>query len=261
MYALRTSHFTLESGRIWGCISCLILAAGIILLASSAQAFWFVEADAGAVFTGYNDVRVPGDSGTRFSLMDDLKPEPTYFGRIRLGSTFLRRHTVYALWAPLTVRSRGKLDKDIMFDGTKFSAGTTLHASFRFDSYRLSYRYDFLVSEAWTIGVGLTVKLRDAAIIVDGHDFAEKRNTGFVPLINLHAEWRFAPGWIVLLDGDGLAAPQGRAEDFLLAFQYQINEHVLARIGYRILEGGADNREVYTFSAFHYASAGLGLRF
>jgi len=31
--------------------------------------------------------------------------------------------------------------------------------------------------------------------------------------------------------------------------------------GYRILEGGADNEEVYTFSLFHYLVAGVETRF
>jgi hypothetical protein len=33
------------------------------------------------------------------------------------------------------------------------------------------------------------------------------------------------------------------------------------RAGYRVLEGGADNDEVYTFSMFHYAVAGVAVRF
>jgi hypothetical protein len=36
---------------------------------------------------------------------------------------------------------------------------------------------------------------------------------------------------------------------------------VALRVGYRILEGGADNDEVYTFSLFHYIVAGLVVSF
>lgn len=32
-------------------------------------------------------------------------------------------------------------------------------------------------------------------------------------------------------------------------------------VGYRLLEGGADNDEVYTLAFFHYAVAGLRIRF
>ena len=33
------------------------------------------------------------------------------------------------------------------------------------------------------------------------------------------------------------------------------------RAGYRILEGGADNDEVYNFALFHYASMGISYAF
>jgi hypothetical protein len=33
------------------------------------------------------------------------------------------------------------------------------------------------------------------------------------------------------------------------------------RVGYRLLEGGADVDEVYTFALLHYAVGGLALRF
>jgi len=62
-------------------------------------------------------------------------------------------------------------------------------------------------------------------------------------------------------EGDALAAPQGRAEDVALSLSYDITEKVSFRLGYRLLEGGADNDKVYTFSLFHYAVAGLSYRF
>jgi hypothetical protein len=61
--------------------------------------------------------------------------------------------------------------------------------------------------------------------------------------------------------GDALAAPQGRAEDILAAFYAEAAEGIRLRLGYRILEGGADNDEVYNFTLVHYLSAGLTLTF
>jgi len=65
----------------------------------------------------------------------------------------------------------------------------------------------------------------------------------------------------LLLDGDALAAPQGRAEDILLAATYKFSDNVVIRAGYRILEGGADNDEAYNFSLFNYASFGIAYAF
>ena len=69
-------------------------------------------------------------------------------------------------------------------------------------------------------------------------------------------------GWAggLLFDADALAAPQGRAEDVLLAATWALREGLFVYAGYRTLEGGADNDEVYTFAWFHYAVAGVHLR-
>jgi hypothetical protein len=202
-------------------------------------------------------VRIPGDSGTKFSLSDELQADPTPFYRLRVGGTFLERHTISILYAPLTILSSGKIDRDIEFNDKTYAADTRLRSSFRFDSYRLTYRYDFYRSEKLELGAGLTGKIRDAAIGLDGKEFTEKKNTGAVPLINFRLNWRFTPSWALLFEGDALAAPQGRAEDVLLAIAPRLNEHVALKVGYRILEGGADNDEVYTFSLIHYALVGM----
>jgi len=55
--------------------------------------------------------------------------------------------------------------------------------------------------------------------------------------------------------------PQGRAEDVLVAVTYKLSDSFGIRAGYRILEGGADNDEVYNFSLFHYASVGINYTF
>ena len=63
------------------------------------------------------------------------------------------------------------------------------------------------------------------------------------------------------MDGDALAAPQGRAEDVLIAATYEVSDNLAIRAGYRILEGGADNDEVYNFALFNYASVGVTYTF
>jgi hypothetical protein len=90
---------------------------------------------------------------------------------------------------------------------------------------------------------------------------SEKTNVGFVPLINFRLLWNINDKFGLLLDGDALAAPQGRAEDVLIAATYKLSDNFGIRAGYRILEGGADNDEVYNFALFHYASFGVSYTF
>ncbi|MEZ5198341.1 MAG: hypothetical protein R2764_18715 [Bacteroidales bacterium] len=53
----------------------------IFLGVFSAKAQVSIDLESGAVFTGYNDVRIPGDQGTLFSLKDDLKSKSSFFYR------------------------------------------------------------------------------------------------------------------------------------------------------------------------------------
>ena len=111
-------------------------------------------------------------------------------------------------------------------------------------------------------GLGLTAKIRDAKIaLASSGAVSEKTNVGFVPIINFRLLWNIGNKFGLLLDGDALAAPQGRAEDVLIAATYKLSENFKVRAGYRILEGGADNDEVYNFALFHYASVGLSYTF
>jgi hypothetical protein len=228
----------------------------------AAQAKWQVDLESGLAVSGYNNVRIPGNTGTKLSLSRDLDIDQTVFWRARFSRMFGDKHSLSLLIAPLTFNAEGRLEKDLKFAGAEFSANTSVKAKYRFDSYRLTYRYDFYRRERLRLGIGFTGKIRDAAISVEGGEQkAEKANTGFVPLINFRAEWTISSRFGVLLDGDALAAPQGRAEDVLLALTTSTNKNLQFKFGYRLLEGGADNDEVYTFALVNYLVLGATWRF
>ena len=233
-----------------------------VAFSQSVKAQAFIDLESGVVFPGYNDVRIPGDQGTLFSLKDDLIPENALFYRIRLGYTLNSRHTLSLLYAPLETRSEGSMAQDILFEGVEFPANTELEGTYKFNSYRLTYRYDIVKKPRFEFGLGFTAKIRDAKIALSSPGLeSEKTNVGFVPIINFRLLWNMDDHFGLLLEGDALAAPQGRAEDVLIAATYKLSERVGIRAGYRILEGGADNDEVYNFSLFNYASAGITYTF
>lgn len=225
---------------------------------TSAKAQALIDLESGLVFTGYNDVRIPGDEGTLFSLKDDLSPETAFFYRIRLGYTIKSRHTISLLYAPLETKSAGSKPQDILFEGVVFPANTEIEGKYKFNSYRLTYRYDFVKQPRFEFGLGFTAKIRDARIALSSSQIvSEKTNVGFVPIINFRLFWKVDDKFGLLFEGDALAAPQGRAIDVLTAGTYKLSDRVGIRAGYRILEGGADNDEVFNFSLFNYASVGL----
>lgn len=216
------------------------------------------DVEGGIASTVYNDVRIPGTGGTFLSLSDELKSTSIFYSRIRAGYRLGAKHELLALYAPLKFMYNGSVDRDVVFQGETYFAGTDIAATYKFNSYRLTYRYHILNRQRVDIGIGVTLKVRDALIgLRGGGKESEKTDLGVVPLINFNIHWKVSPRLGLLIDGDALAAPQGRAEDVLTALTFKISDRYTAKAGYRFLEGGADNSTVYTFSMFHYGVLGV----
>lgn len=239
----------------------ILLAIPSVNIFASSVTPW-LNLETGGFISGYNDVRIPSDTGTYFSLSDDLSTQSWYYFRLTAGID-IKKHSLFILYAPLLVESMGTIDKDITFYGETFTSGSNLTGLYKFNSYRLTYAYKFIGIPEFELYAGLTAKVRDAYISLDdGTTTAKRTNLGFVPLIHLSAEWLFAPRFSLLLNGEGLAAPQGRAEDFQLSLVYSPIENLSVRAGYRLLEGGSDGGGlVYSFSMFHYFGIGAEYRF
>ena len=196
----------------------------------------YVDLETGLTFSGYNDVRIPRSTGTRISLSEQLQTDPAIFYRLRLTYIINNKHTISVLVAPLRLHCEGKINQQVLFNDSVFPANVPLKATYRFDSYRLTYRYDFFQTDKIKFGLGFTAKIRDAAITLESDSLkSEKLNVGFVPIINFNFQWVFSNTLSFLINGDALAAPQGRAEDVLTAIQYNPNKNIGIRysvIGY-----------------------------
>jgi hypothetical protein len=242
--------------------ACLTLALlPSLALAGEAALVPSLDLETGVAFASRNDVRVPGDSGTTFSLTDGpFQSDRTPFVRVRAGASY-GRHGLLLTFAPLRLSGRGQEGGSVTFRGLSFTTGD---ASFRyrFDTYRLTYRYALVSGPRLDLQVGATALLRDAEIRLTqpGQSTAEK-NVGLVPLLSFRLAWRPGGGpFGLVLDGDALAAPQGRAEDVSLALEYSTGE-LAFRAGYRILEGGADNDRVYSFALVNHLLVGARYSF
>lgn len=244
----------------------LLFLMFFIQIQSNAQLV--VDLESGAVFNGsYNNIRIPGNNATKFNAFgSDFDTDPTWFYRLRVGYTFNSKHTITALYAPLTVYSNANssANSPILFEGQTFVRADGLKVKYMFNSYRLTYRYHFVNNDTWNIGIGLTAKIRDAGIgLTDNNSTAEKTNLGVVPLINFYAKYNPTTKLGILIEGDGLVTPftPGRAFDVFGGLTYKVFSNTEVKGGYRILEGGADTDEVYNFTLIHYASLGLVFTF
>lgn len=238
-----------------------LVSAGLALLTEGLQAQYYFDAEAGSVRAGHNTVKIPLKGGNRFSLTDDLRSNAEPYLRIRAGKKFGRSDLSF-LAAPLTLRSKGTFDRAVAFNGKVFAGGLPTEAVYRFNSYRLKYLYEFFGSERLSMRWGGALKLRHAGItLTNSSASSESKNTGFVPLAAFSAQYAFSPGYLLDLDIEALGAPQGRAEDVMLAISRQLRPGMRLRVGYRFLEGGSGAGEVYTFAWLHYLLAGLTWEF
>jgi hypothetical protein len=180
------------------------------------------------------------------------------FWRFRANYFFSPNHSLGLLLAPLSLTAQGVLPGPVHFAGSFFPAQTQVEALYKFNSYRLTYSYRWWSSANLELWAGITTKIRDAEIrLTSDTQMANKTDLGFVPLVYLGGEWRFSRPWSFIFNADALVAPQGRAEDVLLAVAYRADEAWHIHTGYRFVEGGGDNKAVYSFAMIHYAVLGM----
>lgn len=221
-----------------------------------------LEVETGRVCAGRADVRIPNDEGTRFSFVDDLDSDSATYYRIRIGGTLAERHRIFFTWAPLEVEASGSFDRDTRFADTLFPANTPVTGTYGFDNYRLTYRYRLRDRGRFRTEVGGTLFVRDAEIKLSSASLTDSDDDlGFVPLLSGRVEADLAPGWMLVADGDALVGPQGRAIDILLGLEAAPRDNLRIGLGYRILEGGADVDQVYTFALFHHLALSANWRF
>jgi hypothetical protein len=223
----------------------------------------YLVLEGGALWQSKNDQRIPGNSGSLFSL-SDFSEGPFGSYRIYWGRRFSDRHEVRLLYAPLKLELSGKFPSSVNFKGTEFAANTETKVYYKFNSYRISYIYHLEKFGAWESAFGFTGKIRDAEVrLTQGALQEGTSNVGFVPLLHFQAHRRLSEKWKFIFDMDGLAAPQGRAIDLALLFERRISKSGQnhAYFGYRTIEGGADNDKVYNIAWIHIATLGLKINY
>ena len=222
-----------------------------------------LDLETGVVWASRNDIAVPGTTGTRFSALagdGDFQVAPAPYVRIR-AAVGLGRHTLSLTFAPLRLSGNGQSGANVLFRGVGFTANSDASFYYRFDTYRLTYRYALISNPRFDLALGATALLRDAEIRLSqpGVSTAEA-STGLVPLLSFRLAWRFGGAFALSLDGDALAFSAGRAEDVALALEVATGD-LTFRAGYRLIEGGANTPAVYNFAWLNHLLVGVSYAF
>ncbi len=241
-------------------LAALTLAAALLpsaALAGDGSLHALLDLETGAQWATRNDAAVPGGSGTRFSMAGgDFESKTAPYVRIQAGLR-LGRHRLLGTFAPVRLSGHGASGGTILFRGQTFTANGDSAFHYKFDTYRLTYRYALVDRASLDVQVGVTALVRDAEIrLSQGAQSTAERNVGFVPLLSFRLAWAFAGPVRLAVDGDALAARQGRAEDVSVGLEFQSGD-LTFRAGYRLLEGGADTSKVYSFAWLNHAMVGV----
>jgi hypothetical protein len=211
---------------------------------------WWLRAEIGSTWTGFNYFQIPNDDmGSRVDL-----PENKSFngyrisGKVNVSDAWELR----GLYAPLTTSYRFTPAEDVQFDGKTFEANESVRTTYKFNSYRISLVRRWVSGQSvWR--AGFTAKVRDANIRLENSSKSEEYpNVGFVPLVFLGWDYAFSDRFGLSLDMDGLAGGPGRAFDVKSELQVMPGSWAIG-LGYRLLDGGANNKKVKNFALLHTA--------
>lgn len=235
----------------------LFVILTILMIGSTSLAHFKVMLEGGALWQNRNDVAIPGETGDRLEF-DQFGEGPSLHYRAEIFYNFSENHNFRMVYAPFNVVVDGPISRNISFNNQVFTPGQDLEVDYTFNSYRLTYFYSFWGNKDSQLNLGVTAKIRDAEIIFSqGGQVAAYDNLGFVPLIYFEYQTNIGKNWLFNFNMDAAGASQGRAIDVALKVRRRLSQSTQVGFGYRTLEGGADNEEVFTFSWFNYATIDL----
>ena len=242
------------------CLSLGLSPAGAI--AQSDDRRFTLQLEGGPLWQSRNDVRIPNETGTKFSLVDAVGSGPYSAFRVEAFVEINEKNGLRFVAAPLVIEDDATLGETVLFAGGSFAPGVPTEATYKFSSYRATYRYRVYEGDTWRWKLGFTAFIRDARIALaqEGVD-AEDTDVGFVPLVHLNGRARLSEKLSFFVDFDGLGSTQGRAFDVAAKLDWSLSDRVGLAFGYRTIEGGADVERVYNFAWLHFAVASVRVGF
>lgn len=217
-----------------------------------------LELEGGPLWASRNEARIPPATGTPFSLLDLTGGGPTPYFRLAANFRIAARHRLRFVAAPVQVSGTGVFAAPVAFVDQVFLPGVPTEGTFKFNTYRIGYRYVLRDDRNWHIEIGAALLTRDARIeLRQGATGARDTDLGFVPLASFGMTRRLNERAALVFDIEGLGSAQGRAIDALLKVDWSLSSRWTIGAGFRTIEGGADVDAVYTFAWLHFGVVSL----
>lgn len=248
--------------RLFGLLLGLICSTAVLSAQADGFSRFSLELEGGPLWNTRNDVRIPKEGGSDFSILDLTGKGPAAYFRVYANVNLAQKHSLRLLAAPIRTKGTGMFSAPVFFVDQTFDANTETEGIYEFNTYRVTYGYSFLNREKWKLTIGAAGLIRDAKIELrqEGRT-ARDTDLGFVPLIYFNARHSFNDKTYFVFDIEGLGATQGRAIDASAKFHYRLTKKLNLGFGYRTIEGGANADSVYNFAWLHFAAVSLGYDF
>ena len=254
-----------SSSRFHGWVSSPLLLVASTLLSASAGAEPSepgplapsrvrFRADAGFLAVLQHDIQ-QGDPGSTFDYRDEGGQDVLFaVRRFSLAVELAERHRLSFLYQPLELRTRARVQRDLLIEGVAYSPGENLALTYGFPFYRASYEYAAWQDDRTRLGIGGALQIRNATIefiTTTGERLVSERDVGLVPLLHVSFWHRLTGPWWLELDADGIYAPvkyingndngvEGALLDANARIGLDVGEHVASFLNLRYLGGGAE---------------------
>ena len=140
-----------------------------------------LEVEAAAGWQARNDVQIPNDA-SRFSIADTVGSGPVPAARVDFSWALNDRQELRFLVAPFGYKESGTLPGPVNFNGASFDAASPTEITYRFNSYRATWRYRVFEDEDWTVKLGVTGNIRQAEIaLAQGGVSSSRTDVGPAP--------------------------------------------------------------------------------
>jgi len=205
-----------------------------------------------------------GQTGTEFNYVTQGGQDILFpFERINVGAVINGRHRVSFLYQPFELNTIVPFADKVKVDGKEFGSDdpnvntddTPMELKYSFPFWRLSYSYDILPQEDITLGLGLSLQIRNTSIVfkeVNGDKVAVGQNVGPVPALHMYFMWETPVGINLSSDITGSYASSALFNGADFDFEGSLLD-ASVRAGYRV----KNNIELFSnFRLFGGTSSG-----
>ena len=114
-----------------------------------------VTLEGGILGYSYNEAQIPNSSsGDRFDVTEVAGSGPQIYVRLSVQRRMGESHILRGVYAPVRTEGIGTLADEVRFAGETFNDAQALSGLYEFNTYRLTYRYEFLGRPDWILGAG-----------------------------------------------------------------------------------------------------------